>query len=187
MAGPRERNGPIRRRVVSREEAIRRCRRWQENGSAVVLTNGCFDLLHVGHVRYLQAARAFGRLIVAVNSDRSVRALKGPDRPIVPEDERAEVLAALRWVDLVTIFDEATAAEVVAALRPNVYVKGEEYGPGGRPLPEAAVAERVGARIEFIPIVAGRSTSTLIDAIRQGAPGVRVPARLGVASPRGSP
>jgi D-glycero-beta-D-manno-heptose 1-phosphate adenylyltransferase len=156
--------------VVSREEAIRRRAAWQEAGEAVVLTNGCFDLLHVGHLRYLEAARSFGRLVVAVNSDRSVREWKGPERPIVPAAERAELVAALRCVDLVTIFDESTGEALLRALRPEVYVKGADYGPGGKDLPEAVVAAEVGARVELVPLVAGHSTSDLIDAIRRGGP-----------------
>src|SRR5437764_1004820 len=97
--------------VVTRAEAVRLSTLWRKQGQTVVLTNGCFDLLHVGHVRYLAAARRLGRLMVGVNSDRSVRALKGPDRPLLPQTDRAEVLAALRSVDAVTIFDEATADE----------------------------------------------------------------------------
>ena len=156
--------------VVSREEAIRRRAAWREAGKAVVLTNGCFDLLHVGHLRYLEAARSFGHLVVAVNSDRSVREWKGPERPVVPAAERAELVAALRCVDLVTIFDEATGEALLRALRPEVYVKGADYGPGGKDLPEAVVAAEVGARVELVPLVAGHSTSDLIDTIRRGGP-----------------
>ncbi|HLH74462.1 MAG TPA: adenylyltransferase/cytidyltransferase family protein [Chloroflexota bacterium] len=157
-------------RVMTREQAVRQCMRWRRAGQKVVLTNGCFDLLHLGHARYLQAARSFGRLVVGINSDASVRQLKGPDRPLVPEAERAELLAALRWVDLVTIFDESTAETLVEDLRPDVYVKGADYGPGARPLPESLVAERLGARVELVPLVEGHSTTTLIDLIRRRSP-----------------
>ena len=157
-------------RVVTRPQAIRQCERWRRAGQQVVLTNGCFDLLHLGHARYLQAARAFGRLVVGLNSDESVRRLKGPERPLVPERDRAELLAALRWVDLVTIFDEPTAEILVEALHPNVYVKGADYGPNARPLPESLVAERLGARVELIPMVPGHSTSALIELIRRRSP-----------------
>lgn len=153
-------------RVVAREQAIRAIARWHGLGQTVVLTNGCFDILHVGHVRYLRQARTFGRLIVAVNSDASTRRLKGATRPIVPEDERAELLASLRCVDLVTIFDEATAEAILDELRPDIYVKGADYGPAGQALPEAAVAERIGARVELIALTENRSTTVLIDTIR---------------------
>ncbi len=156
----------MRGRVVSRDEAIRARERWRRDGKTVVLTNGCFDVLHVGHVRYLQQARTFGRLVVAVNSDASTRALKGPTRPIIPDVERAELVAALRCVDLVTIFDDPTAEGILEALQPDVYAKGADYGPSGRPLPEAAVAERIGTRVELIALSPGHSTSALIDKIR---------------------
>jgi len=160
----------VARRVVSQEEALHTRQRWRREGRTVVLTNGCFDLLHVGHVRYLEKARALGRLIVALNSDASTRTLKGPSRPIVPERERAEMVAALRCVDLVTIFDELTAEVIVEALRPDVYVKGADYGPSGRPLPEAVVAERIGTRVELIQLTEGRSTTALINEIRRRVP-----------------
>ena len=153
-------------RVVTREQAADICARWQRDGRTVVLTNGCFDLLHVGHVRYLQQARTFGRLIVAVNSDASTRQLKGPTRPIIPQGERAEMLASLRCVDLVTIFEQLTAEAILERVRPDIYVKGADYGPTGRALPEAAVAERIGARVELISLVENHSTTALIDTIR---------------------
>ena len=157
-------------RIVSRDDAVKVCERWRRDGQTVVLTNGCFDVLHVGHVRYLQQARTLGRLVVAVNSDASTRALKGPSRPIVPEAERAELLAALRCVDLVTIFDDPSAEAILEALHPDVYVKGADYGPSGRPLPEAAVAERLGTRVELIALTPEHSTSALIDKIRSHQP-----------------
>ncbi len=157
--------------AVDLADAAARCAAWRAAGLAVVVTNGCFDLLHVGHARYLAAARALGdRLVVAVNGDGSVRALKGPGRPIVPAAERAELLAALRCVDLAVVFDTATAVEVVRALRPAVYAKGGDYDAGALRPPEADAAEAVGAAVRFLPFVAGRSTRTLIDAIRRGAP-----------------
>lgn len=160
----------MRARVVSRDAALRARERWHRHGQTVVLTNGCFDVLHVGHVRFLQQARSLGRLVVAVNSDLSTRALKGPSRPIVPEAERAELLAALRCVDLVTIFDDPTAEAILEELRPDVYVKGADYGPSGRPLPEASVAERLGTRVELIALTPDHSTSAVIAKIRRGQP-----------------
>lgn len=150
-------------------EAAARCAAWRAAGQRVVLTNGCFDLLHVGHVRYLADARRLGdRLVVALNDDASVRALKGPGRPILPAAERAELLAALRAVDLVTVFDGPTAVDVVAALRPAVYVKGGDYDATRQRPPEADAAVAVGAAVHFVPYVAGRSTRMIITAIRQG-------------------
>jgi len=132
----------------------------------VVFTNGCFDLLHPGHTRYLSEARALGDvLVVAVNSDRSVRELKGPGRPVVPEDERAELLAALRSVDYVTIFDDPTPRQVIARMLPNVLVKGADWGPNaivGREEVEAA-----GGQVISIPLAEGYSTSAIIKKIKE--------------------
>jgi D-beta-D-heptose 7-phosphate kinase/D-beta-D-heptose 1-phosphate adenosyltransferase len=129
-----------------------------------VFTNGCFDLLHVGHLRYLQAARALGaRLVVGLNTDASVQRLKGPDRPILPQDERAELMAGLGCVDYVTLFDEPTADAVLSALKPQVYAKGGDYTPDS--LPEAATVKAYGGRIELLPFVPGRSTTSLIARI----------------------
>ena len=141
-------------------------------GRSVVFTNGVFDLLHVGHVRYLQAARALGdALVVGLNSDVSAAALK-PGRPLVPQAERAEVLAALACVDAVVIFDGTEANELVGALRPDVYVKGGDWGlAGGKQPPEAAVAASYGGRIAYLPYVAGHSTSALIERIAAAAGG----------------
>lgn len=135
----------------------------------LVFTNGCFDLLHAGHVRYLQAARALGRsLVVGLNSDASVRGLKPapvgyPARPIVPELQRAEVLAALRAVDAVTLFDEPTASTTIAALQPELYVKGGDYDVAT--LPEAPIVQAYGGRIELIQIELPTGTSALIEKI----------------------
>ncbi|MEB3330392.1 MAG: D-glycero-beta-D-manno-heptose 1-phosphate adenylyltransferase [Candidatus Sericytochromatia bacterium] len=138
-----------------------------------VFTNGCFDLLHVGHVRYLQAARACGeRLVVGLNSDASVAGLKGPARPLVAEDERAEVLAALGCVDFVTVFSEATAESLLALLRPHVYAKGGDYTPDS--LPEAPVVRAYGGEIAIIPFVPGRSTTNLVARIRSLPPTERI-------------
>jgi D-beta-D-heptose 7-phosphate kinase/D-beta-D-heptose 1-phosphate adenosyltransferase len=129
-----------------------------------VFTNGCFDLLHVGHVRYLQAARQLGdRLVVGLNSDASVQMLKGPTRPLVSEDERAEVLAALSCVDYVTIFGEKTADKLLALLRPEIYAKGGDYTPEN--LPEALTVRAYGGKISIIPFVPGRSTTNLVNRI----------------------
>ncbi|HET9985665.1 MAG TPA: D-glycero-beta-D-manno-heptose 1-phosphate adenylyltransferase [Longimicrobiales bacterium] len=131
----------------------------------VVFTNGCFDILHRGHVEYLAAARALGDvLVIGLNTDASVRRLKGPDRPLVPEDDRAFVLAGLACVDAVVLFDEDTPRELIAALLPDVLVKGGDYRPDevvGR-----AEVEAAGGRLVLVPIVEGRSTTGLLHRIR---------------------
>jgi phosphoheptose isomerase len=150
-------------------ETLLACREaWRARGRTVVWTNGCFDLLHVGHVRNLEAAARLGDvLVVGVNSDASVRRLKGPARPFVPAGERAETLAALGAVAAVVVFDEDTPEAVLARLRPDVHVKGEDYRPPhGKPIPEAEVVAAYGGRIAFLPLVPGRSTTALVGDIR---------------------
>jgi rfaE bifunctional protein nucleotidyltransferase chain/domain len=139
----------------------------RREGKTVVWTNGCFDLLHVGHVRNLQAARLLGDfLIVGVNGDEAVRRLKGSGRPIVPGAERAEILAALACVDRVVVFEEPTPAESLAALQPDIHCKGADYAPpDGKPIPEAAVVAAYGGRIEFLPLIPLTSTTRLIERI----------------------
>ncbi len=135
----------------------------------LIFTNGCFDLLHAGHVRYLQVAKSLGRaLVVGLNSDRSVQTIKPqtaglPPRPIVPEEQRAEVLAALRAVDGVVIFAEATASQIIAALEPDLYAKGGDYQL--ETLPEAAIVQAYGGRIELIQIEVPSSTSAIVNRI----------------------
>ena len=150
---------------------IEAARAWREAqralGHTVALTNGHFDLLHVGHVRYLQAARALAdALVIGLNSDASTAARK-PGRPIVAEDERAELLSALGCVDAVVIFDALTAEALVAALRPDIYVKGGDWNrPAGPRPPEAAIVESYGGRVVFLPYVPDRSTTAIIARIR---------------------
>jgi len=135
----------------------------------LVFTNGCFDLLHAGHVRYLQAARALGdALLVAVNSDDSVRALKGPTRPINPAEERAEMLAALECVSFVTIFDTPRVTRLVEIIRPAVYAKGGDYTLETLDPEERAALESVGTEIRLLPLVPGRSTTRIIERMREG-------------------
>ncbi len=141
------------------------CRRLRRRGRTTVFTNGCFDLLHPGHVSYLEAARGLGdALIVAVNSDRSVQALKGQGRPIAPEQDRARLLAALACVDYVTIFDDDTAARLLSALRPDTYVKGGDYAHDA-PV-EAPVVQAYGGRVHILPLAAGYSTTDLVARIK---------------------
>lgn len=153
--------------ILTLEQAIVRFGRDKRNGRRVVFTNGCFDLLHPGHVRLLEEARALGdALIVGLNSDASVRSLKGAGRPIFPERERAEILAALECVDAVVIFPEPTPREIISKLLPDVLVKGGDWRADqiiGREEVEAA-----GGRVVSIPVVAGHSTTAILEKIRQG-------------------
>ena len=133
-------------------------------GKKIVFTNGCFDILHAGHVRYLNAAKELGDyLIVGLNSDQSVRNLKGPSRPINTEDDRAEVLSALSAVDYVVVFDDATAEGLVREIEPAIYVKGGDYNV--KDLPEARIVAEYGGKTVLIPEVPGRSSSNIIGKI----------------------
>ena len=151
----------------SRSSLVEERRKWREEGRRVVLTNGCFDLLHPGHLTLLEAARAHGDvLVVAINSDRSVRRIKGEGRPLVPEAERAETLLALEAVDRVVVYDEPTPLEVVKALVPEVLVKGADWAEDaivGREQVEAS-----GGRVVRVEMVPGRSTSAMVERIRHG-------------------
>lgn len=136
-------------------------------GRKLVLTNGCFDLLHAGHVRYLQAARALGDVLaVAINGDVSVRALKGEGRPLNTESDRAEIVAALACVDYVVIFPEARVTALIEKLRPAIYVKGGDYTPASLDPEERAALEKVGSEIRILPFEPGHSTSGLIERMR---------------------
>ena len=151
--------------IIPREYIKDACDTVRADGGTIVFTNGCFDILHAGHVRYLAAAEAMGDfLVIGLNSDASVRRLKGEGRPIVSEKDRAEVLDALRAVDIVTIFDEPTAEELIRLVRPNVYVKGGDYTLDT--LPEAKIVQEAGGRVEFIPFVDGHSTTGVIEKIK---------------------
>jgi rfaE bifunctional protein nucleotidyltransferase chain/domain len=150
-------------KVIPLETAYRLVDELKRRGRRVVFTNGCFDLLHPGHTRYLREARELGDvLFVAVNSDASVRAIKGPGRPVFPAAERTELLAALAAVDYVTIFDDPTPQAVIARMLPSILVKGDDWGPNeivGR-----AEVEAAGGQVVSIPVVPGYSTSALIQA-----------------------
>ena len=155
-------------RVLSLEQAIVRFGPAKRNGRRVVFTNGCFDLLHPGHIQILERARALGdALIVGLNSDSSVRELKGAGRPVLPESERAEILAGLECVDAVVIFEELTPRHVIAALLPDVLVKGGDW-PGDQIVGREEV-EAVGGRVVSIPVVPGYSTTAILERIRKGA------------------
>ncbi|HEU0254124.1 MAG TPA: D-glycero-beta-D-manno-heptose 1-phosphate adenylyltransferase [Pyrinomonadaceae bacterium] len=153
-------------KILSPGEMLRERQRLRATGSRLVFTNGVFDLLHVGHVRYLSQARALGdALVVAINSDRTVRELKGPDRPIFDQAERAEILAALKHVDYVTIFDDVSPRSLIATLLPDVLVKGGDYQLDqihGREEVEAA-----GGKVVSLPFVQGASTTALIERMKK--------------------
>ncbi len=149
-------------RIYDRGRLIARVEKERQNGSTVVLANGCFDVLHVGHVRYLQGAKALGNLlVVGINSDRQVAALKGRGQPIVPERERAEVVASLAAVDLVTIFDEPTVETLLLAIRPDIHAKGTDYTE--ETVPERAVVRSYGGRVAIVGDPKTHSTSEILD------------------------
>lgn len=165
-------------KVVSRAEFALRLRAAREAGRDVVFTNGCFDILHVGHLRYLEAARAKGDLLaVAVNSDASVRRLKGESRPLVPEDERQEMLAGLEAVDLVTCFHEDTPLEIIRECRPRLLVKGADWAGN---VVGSDLVEADGGRVELVELVPGRSST---DLMARAAAVVRAEADAGAEDP----
>lgn len=155
-------------KIVELEELSDRCEKLRSGGKKIVATNGCFDLLHVGHVRYLHAARALGDLlIVGLNGDCSVHELKGAGRPITTQSDRAEILAALECVDIVAVFPEIRATKFLATVRPAVYVKGGDYTSQKLDQEERAILEQIGASVHLIPFEPGYSTSGLIEQIRK--------------------
>src|SRR5271155_612262 len=148
-------------KIVSRDELRQRVANWRRAGDRITLANGCFDLLHVGHVRYLHAARELGgRLIVAVNADPSVRALKGEGRPVMPADERAEILASLADVDAVVIFPEEDVRAIIREIRPDVQAKGTDYTADS--VPERDAVAECGGRVEIVGDAKDHSTTELI-------------------------
>ena len=154
------------RKIVDRSELAARLEAERSLGKSVALTNGLFDLLHVGHLRYLEAARQEADLlVVAVNSDRSARELKGPSRPLVPESERAELLAGFACVDLVTVFDELSVEQVLRVVRPDVHCKGTDYTADS--VPEAATARELGIRIAIVGDPKDHATRDMIERVRE--------------------
>ena len=150
--------------LIDRNKIIETCNEIRSGGKKIVFTNGCFDILHVGHVRYLTAAKSFGDiLIVGLNTDSSVKMLKGESRPVNNEKDRAEVLLGLKAVDYVVMFGERTAENLVSEIRPDVYVKGGDYTVDK--IPEAKIVQSYGGRVELVQFVAGHSTTKIIEAI----------------------
>ena len=157
-------------KIVSRAELQARVAAWRRNGEQIVLANGCFDLLHVGHVRYLHGAKALGgKLIVAMNADASVRQLKGDGRPLMPADERAEVIAALADVDAVVIFDEPDVRALIREIRPDVQAKGTDYTRDT--VPERDEVRSYGGRVEIVGDPKDHSTSDFLGQLRNSGGG----------------
>ena len=152
--------------LKTQEEIIDIVRRGQQNGETFVVTNGCFDILHVGHVRYLRKTKEYAdKLIVMLNSDISVKSIKGENRPINCEEDRAEILSSLSCVDYVVLFDEKSPADLLENIKPNVYTKGADYTL--ETLPERDVVIRNNIKVEFIDFVDGKSTTNVIKKINE--------------------
>ena len=166
---------PTRAKILERAKARAFAEACRSQGLRLVFSNGCFDLLHPGHLRFLEQARALGgALLVAINSDDSVRRNKGPGRPIVPEPERAEVLAALRAVDAVTFFDEETPAAIITELLPDVLVKGTDWGEDA--IVGRGTVERAGGRVVRLQLLPGYSTTAIVEAACRGSGPLAAPA-----------
>lgn len=156
----------IQSKIRSLDELLALRKSWTDAHKRVVWTNGCFDLIHVGHIRSFQDAKALGDiLIVGINSDASVKAIKGDLRPVVCQEDRAETVAALEAVDFVTIFDDTEPSAILAKLQPDIHCKGADYAGGKRPVPEREIVLGYGGRVEFLQLHEGRSTSGLIERI----------------------
>ena len=161
---------PFPSRILNLAEIRKECRLQQQKGNRIVFTNGCFDILHLGHAEYLRRSALLGDLlVVGLNSDESVRELKGEGRPVIPEQERASLLAALRSVDYVSIFSEPTPLSLIEAIRPDVLVKGGDYNPdateGKQYIVGSDLVRSYGGTVHTIDLVEGRSTTNVIDAV----------------------
>lgn len=172
LSAPPENLPPGPGTVVSLEQLLELREGWRVAGREVVWTNGCFDILHAGHLASLEAARALGDvLVVGVNDDASVRRLKGEGRPVMAAEDRARLLAALRPVNHVVIFGDDTPEQILDRVRPDIHTKGEEYaGPDGRPVPERRVVEAYGGRVEFLKLLPGRSTTGFLGKLGREEP-----------------
>ena len=161
-------------KIVSRQELLARAAEWRRNAEPIVLANGCFDLLHVGHIRYLSGAKALGgKLVVALNSDASVRQIKGEGRPLMPAGERAEIIAALADVDAVVVFDEPDVRALIGELHPDVQAKGTDYTREN--VPEREEVMSYGGRVEIVGDPKDHSTSDFLGQLRTSLGGQRQP------------
>ena len=153
--------------ILERNRLVARVSIERRKGARIVLANGCFDLFHVGHIRYLAGAKSLGDvLIVGINSDRQVRKLKGENRPFMPEQERAEIVSALKFVDLVTIFDEPSVAELIRAVRPDFHAKGTDYTP--ETVPEREIVKEYGGKTAIVGDPKDHSSSEFLERLRRG-------------------
>jgi rfaE bifunctional protein nucleotidyltransferase chain/domain len=158
----------VKAKIKPLDELVRIVGELKRQGKRIVFTNGCFDLLHAGHAAYLAQAKSLGDvLIVGLNSDSSVRALKGSERPLVPQNDRALLLASLAFVDFVVLFDDLTPHRLIEAIKPDVHVKGGDYTEAD--LPEAPLVRSYGGQVVILPKVEGRSTTELVQRIRKGS------------------
>ncbi len=154
--------------ILNRDDLISRVAEARKIGSKIVLANGCFDLFHVGHIRYLAGAKHLGGLlVVGINSDRQVRRLKGEGRPFMPENERAEIVAAIRFVDIVTVFDEPTVEELIKAIRPDFHAKGTDYTT--ETVPEREIVRRYGGQVAIVGDPKDHSSTDLIAAVSKNS------------------
>jgi len=152
------------RKMLSRYELKKEIEKLKKTGKKIIFTNGCFDILHTGHTRYLREARKLGNiLVVGINSDTSVRAIKGPQRPIVPQDERADIMASLESVDFVTLFDETTPLELIECLKPHIIVKGGDWVE--KDIVGGEAVRKWGGAVAVIPKIKGASTTSIIEKI----------------------
>jgi len=155
---------PIKHKIVSQLEFVHTIKRWQDLNESIVFSNGCFDLLHRGHIEYLEKARMLGdRLVLGLNTDRSVKELKGGKRPVQDEDSRLQIMASLTFVDLITLFDESTPKRLIEESKPDILVKGDDYT--AKNIVGSEFVLENGGRVETIPIVKGYSTTSLIEKI----------------------
>jgi len=155
-------------KVVELNELLNTVSKLKKQNKTIITTNGCFDIIHAGHVRYLKSAKELGDvLIVCLNSDASVQRLKGPTRPLNHQDDRAEVMSALCAIDYVVIFEEDTPIDVLGKIKPDIHVKGGDYTE--ETLPETKIIKQGGGKIQFIPFVEGRSTTNIINKIYQNS------------------
>ena len=156
----------MKNKITEIEELKKIVTDYKDNKKTIVFTNGCFDILHIGHIRYLDKASSFGdKLIIGINSNKSVKIIKNSQRPIIDEKERAEIISALEMIDHVVIFDEPTCSSLLRTLKPDIYVKGGDYTPDT--LPEWPVVQEYGGQVEFVDLIEGKSTTDIINKIKE--------------------